>query len=126
MKKIVCLICVMALTLCLFGCDSSQTNTQNDFEQTTQNANNTVESNQDLEGIVLQEPPILSVTHNETTIDTLNGTSSWTYQKEDGTTDGICSDSLHPLQAKEHMPSLSLIPTQYSHKNPTQPTCSSR
>jgi hypothetical protein len=40
------------------------------------------------------------------------------YQNEDGTGTGIESDSMHPLQAKEYMTPLELIPTTISSIDP--------
>lgn len=52
---------------------------------------------------VLKEPPALTVVCGDKTVEALRGTTSWMYQNEDGTSTGIESDSMHPLQAKEYM-----------------------
>ena len=62
------------------------------------------------ETAALKEPPALTVVSGENSIEALRGTFSWTYQNEDGTWTGIEADSMHPLQAKEYMPSLKLLP----------------
>jgi len=63
----------------------------------------------------LSEPPALRVSCAMESIEALRGTSSWWYENEDGTCTGIEADSMHPLQAKEYMSSLSLQPTYLSH-----------
>ena len=62
------------------------------------------------ETAALKEPPALTVVYGENSIEASRGTYSWTYQNEDGTWTGIEADSMHPLQAKEYMPSLNLLP----------------
>lgn len=62
------------------------------------------------ETVTLKEPPALTVVYGENSIEASRGTYSWTYQNEDGTWTGIEADSMHPLQAKEYMPSLNLLP----------------
>lgn len=67
---------------------------------------------------VLKEPPQLTILYADEGITALRGTYSWTYQDEDKTFMGIESDSLHPLQSKEYMPSLHLTRSTLSHIEP--------
>ena len=67
---------------------------------------------------VLKEPPVLTVICGKESVEALRGTTSWMYQNEDGTGSGIESDSMHPLQAKEYMTPLDLIPTPISSIDP--------
>ena len=66
----------------------------------------------------LKEPPQLTIMYADEGITALRGTYSWTYQDEDKTFMGIESDSLHPLQSKEYMPSLRLTRNTLSHAEP--------
>lgn len=68
--------------------------------------------------IILKSPPVLTVVCGEETVEALRGTTSWLYQNEDGTGSGIEADSMHPLQAKEYMTQLDLIPTPISSIDP--------
>lgn len=52
------------------------------------------------------EPPALTVISGEKGVTALRGTYSWEYQNADGTFTGIESDSLHPLDSREHLPEL--------------------
>ena len=70
------------------------------------------------EAITLKEPPELTVQSGGESVTALRGTSSWTYDEEDGTSVSICADSMHPLSAKEHMPILDLLPSYFSHIDP--------
>lgn len=65
-----------------------------------------------------KEPPELTVLCGEKTVTAMRGTSSWTYAQGDGTSVSICADSAHPLQAREHMPILDLLPSYFSHIDP--------
>lgn len=67
---------------------------------------------------VLQSPPDLIVNCGKESIEALRGTTSWQYDNGNGTFTGINSDSMHPLQAKEFMTPLNIIPTPYSHIDP--------
>ena len=55
---------------------------------------------------------------NDISITALQGTTSWTYTDIFGKGVSIESDSMHPLQAKEYMPVLDILPTQFSYSNP--------
>lgn len=83
------------------------------FYEKEKTSNNTKTSD-----LVLENPPALTVICGKESIETLRGTTSWMYQNEDGTGTGIESDSMHPLQAKEFMTPLNIIPTPYSHIDP--------
>ena len=67
---------------------------------------------------ILTSPPELTVLREDAEITALMGTHSWEYSNGDGTTTAICADSLHPLQCRELMPTLVLMPTYYSHIDP--------
>ena len=67
---------------------------------------------------ILKTPPALTVICGNESIETLRGTTSWQYDNGNGTFTGINSDSMHPLQAKEFMTPLNIIPTPYSHIDP--------
>lgn len=72
--------------------------------------------------IALNEPPALTVIYGKENVKALRGTTSWTYVNEDGTSTSVASDSLHPLQAKEYMPSLNLFPSTLSSSEPLKAT----
>ena len=55
-----------------------------------------------------EQPPALRVSGGSETITALRGTSSWHYLNADGTSTGIESDSVHPLEAKQYMPGLDM------------------
>lgn len=56
----------------------------------------------------LTEPPALTVTCGETSVEALKGGYSWTYPQEDGKLVGVNADSPHPMDAdaKELTPAL--------------------
>ncbi len=54
------------------------------------------------------EPPELVVVCGEEQITALKGTYSWMYNNGDGTSNGVETDSAHPLECKELMPDLPL------------------
>lgn len=67
---------------------------------------------------VFKEPPALTVIYGDETLTALKGTSSWRYSNGDGTQTGIEFDSMYPLQAKEHMTPLNLLPSVRSSTEP--------
>lgn len=67
---------------------------------------------------VFKEAPALTVIYGDETLTALKGTSSWRYLNDNGVWTGIEADSLHPLQSKEYMPSLSLRPSTRSSVEP--------
>lgn len=67
---------------------------------------------------ILKEPPVLTVVCGNKTAEALRGTTSWMYQNEDGTSTGFEADSMHPLQAKEYMTPLDVIPIPISSIDP--------
>lgn len=71
-----------------------------------------------VENLIITEPPTLSVIHGETTLEALQGSSSWTAQNADGTFTNSEIRCGHPLKAKQSMPSLSLTPSYLSHVEP--------
>ena len=120
MRKYIVFVLALVCVFALVGCSK----TQNDAappaasveeSQPMQEKNNPVQTD-----AVLKEPPALTVRWGDKTVEALQGTSSWRYQNEDGTSTGIEADSLHPLQAKEYMTPLELIPTPLSSVDPLQ------
>ncbi len=71
---------------------------------------------------ILIEPPTLTISTLDSSIEALRGTTSWLYDNGDGTQSGIESDSMHPLDSnsKEYMPTLLITPTPNSSKNPLE------
>ncbi len=112
MKKFICLILSIVFIICLGGCNRSQPAVENNIQLPS------TESGEPLDETVLETPPELTVLYNETSVNALKGTSSWTYKEEDGNFVSINADSMHPLNAKEYMPSLKLLPSQFSHIDP--------
>ncbi len=66
----------------------------------------------------LKEPPTLKVICNEESIDALRGGYSWIIKNADGTETATIADSVHPLETKEIIPHISIVPTIYSHIDP--------
>lgn len=91
------LICLCASALCCCG--------------------NTVNKNKE-NNIVYKTPPNLAVICGESRAEALRGTSTWTYKNSDGTSVSVCSDSMHPLDAKEYMTPLKLLPSYKSSADP--------
>lgn len=56
--------------------------------------------------LVLTEPPILSVEYEENKIEALRGGYKWTVYNKDGTGTSTTTDSAHPLECKEIMPTI--------------------
>ncbi len=48
--------------------------------------------------------PKLNVLYADISYEAMKGTLSWTYDKGDGTFEGVNADSMHPTAAMEHMP----------------------
>ena len=103
MKKLMAFVFTLALVLGLAACSAQEEEVR---EQIQFPENNAVSQ----ETVTLKEPPALTVVYGENSIEALLGTASWMYQNEDGTWTGIEADSMHPLQAKEYMPNLTLLP----------------
>lgn len=69
---------------------------------------------------VVKEPPTLTVIYGANNrIEALKGSSSLFYLEKDGTSLSVCADSAHPLQSKEDMPSIKLLPPYTSDPNPS-------
>lgn len=66
----------------------------------------------------MKEPPTLTVICEGNNTEAMLGTYSWHYPNWDGTMTAIEADSIHPLQAKEYMEPLNLIPSYLSHIDP--------
>ena len=103
MKKLMAFVFALALVPVLAACSAQE----EEVRQQIQFPENDTFSR---ETAALKEPPALTVAYGEESIEALRGTFSWTYQNEDGTQTGIEADSMHPLQAKEYMPQLTLLP----------------
>ena len=104
MKNLMAFVFALVLVLGLAACSTQEEEVrqQIQFPESSATAQETV---------TLKEPPALTVVYGENnSVEALRGTSSWMYQNEDGTWTGIEADSMHPLQAKEYMPSLTLLP----------------
>ncbi len=54
------------------------------------------------------EPPHLSVSNGNSTIQAWRGTYSWFVENDDGTGSGITADSMHPLECKDSLPALGI------------------
>lgn len=67
---------------------------------------------------LFKEAPALTVIYGDETLTALKGTNSWRYSNGDGTQTCIEADSMHPLQSKEYMPSLNLLPSIRSSVEP--------
>lgn len=115
MKKLMTFVFALVLVLGLAACSAQEkpegeTQEQNRFPENSAAA---------LEAVTLKEPPALTVVYGENnSIEALRGTSSWMYENEDGTWTGIEADSMHPLDAKEYMPCLELLPVITSSRSP--------
>lgn len=70
--------------------------------------------------LVLTEPPVLTVSTWNSSIEALRGTASWNYDNGDGTWSGMEADSMHPLEnnIKEYMPVLLIELASDSTENP--------
>lgn len=66
----------------------------------------------------IKEPPALTVICGESNTQALQGTYSWHYPNRNGTTSGAEADCIHPLDAKELMKPLNLVPSYLSHIDP--------
>ena len=111
MKKLMAFVFTLALVLGLAACSAQEEEVR---EQIQFPENNAVSQ----ETVTLKEPPALTVVYGENSIEALLGTASWMYQNEDGMWTGIEADSMHPLNAKEYMPCLELLPVITSSRSP--------
>ena len=53
-----------------------------------------------------KEPPVLFVRDGDTRVKAWRGTSSWIVEGEDGVGNGVSSDSPHPLDCKDSLPTI--------------------
>ena len=112
MKKLVAFVFALALVLGLVGCSTQEEEVRQQIQFPENNAAHQ-------ETVTLKEPPALTVVYGENNnVEALRGTSSWMYANEDGTWTGIEADSMHPLNAKEYMPCLELLPVITSPRSP--------
>ena len=98
MKKMLCAMLAVLCLAALAGCGSE-----------------TVESNVPE---VLKTVPTLTVHCGENSTEGLQGTHEWWYANGDGTQPSFIADSLHPLQCKDYMTPLTILPSTKS----AQPT----
>lgn len=133
MKRITAMALCLVLALSLAGCGAASSGTGSpiaggadrqsreefvDGEETQNAAFKINGTSQEIN--VLKEPPALTVIYGEKNdIEALRGTFSWMHQNEDDTWTGIEADSVHPLEAKEYMPSLALLPLYTSNPDPS-------
>lgn len=111
MKKLMAFVLAFSCVLWLVGCSTQEEEVrqQIQFPESSATAQETV---------TLKEPPALTVVYGENnSVEALRGTASWTYENEDGTWTGIAADSMHPLEAKEYMPCLELLPVMTSSRS---------
>lgn len=66
----------------------------------------------------LKNVPTLTVHCGENSTEALTGTQEWWYDNGDGTQSSFIADSLHPLQCKDYMTPLTILPSTQS----AQPT----
>ena len=104
MKKLMAFVFALTCVLGLAACSAQEKQEETKYDLIPKSNAASQES------VILKEPPALTVVYGEESTEALRGTSSWTYQNEDGTWTGIEADSMHPLQAKEYMPNLTLLP----------------
>ena len=111
MKKLMAFVLAFSCVLWLVGCSTQEEEVrqQIQFPESSATAQETV---------TLKEPPALTVVYGEESrMEALRGTSSWMSQNEAGTWTGIEADSMHPLDAKEYMPCLELLPVAASSRS---------
>lgn len=94
MKKLFCMVLAMLCLAALVGCESK-----------------TVES---AAVAALKTVPTLTVHCGENSVEALTGTQQWWYDNGDGTQTSFIADSLHPLQCKEYMTPLAILPSTQS------------
>ena len=112
MKKLTAFVLAFVCVLLLAGCSTQE-------EEAREQIRLPESSAAPQETVTLKEPPALTVVYGENnSIEALRGTSSWMYANEDGTWTGIEADSMHPLNAKEYMPCLELLPVATSSRSP--------
>ena len=91
MKKLLCMVLTVLCLGALAGCQSK-----------------TVESDAPE---ILKTVPTLTVHCGENSVEALTGTQEWWYDNGDGTQTSFIADSLHPLQCKEYMTLLTILPS---------------
>ncbi len=91
MKKLLCMVLTVLCLAVLVGCESK-----------------TVESDA---VAALKTVPTLTVYCGENSTEALTGTQEWWYDNGDGTQTSFIADSLHPLQCKEYMTPLTILPS---------------
>lgn len=70
------------------------------------------------EGSCLKAPPDLTVLCGADSVQALEGGFSWRFRTGDGTETCLTADALHPLQAREETPTLSILPSAQSARDP--------
>ena len=66
----------------------------------------------------LSEPPVLTVTCGEESVEAMKGTFSWAYPRQDGTAAIVIADALHPLEMETLLTPLTIRPSQMSRIDP--------
>lgn len=111
MKNLMAFVFALVLVLGLAACSAQEEEAQESIQFSENNS-------MSQETVILKEPPALTVVYGEESrMESLRGTSSWMYENEDGTWTGIAADSMHPLEAKEYMPCLELLPVAASSRS---------
>lgn len=95
MKKLLSVVLVLVCAALLFGCGD-----------TGEPKSPAVEA--------LKTVPTLTVICGENQVEALTGTQEWWYDNGDGTRTSFIADSLHPLQCKEYMTPLTILPSTKS------------
>lgn len=108
-KKLLAIASVVAVFFC-FGCEkkSADNTVFPDIspESTIENKEALSEADE-----FPSEPPQMEVIFGEKTICAMRGSYSWRVDGDDGKSQYTIADGIHPLTAKEHMPCLSLNPS---------------
>ena len=98
------LLILIALSVCLAafsGCDAPRAGTSEVPAAPG-------ESVTDLTSNFPAEPPHLQVSNGSAAVTAWRGTYSWLVENDDGTGSGIDTDTMHPLDCKEGIPSLKM------------------
>ena len=91
MKKFKIMLVLLALPMALTACGNKDAEKKNiDFSA------------------VPKEPPALTVSGGDETIEAMRGTYGWQYQINENQFTGVDADSMHPLDAKEYIPEITL------------------
>lgn len=89
MKKIGILAMLLILPIAMTACGKAE-------EETAQNIK------------ILTEPPALTVSGGDESITAMRGTYGWNYINDKNQSTGVQADSIHPLDAENEIPSITL------------------